>query len=286
IDTTSEGYEQLLFPSHWFRQRLIEVKKEISSLYKEFKLSEALKTIYSLIWDDFCSWYLEWVKPGYGQPILDQLYNDTIQFFEELLQLLHPFMPFVTEEMYHQLKERENGDDLVIKQFIKAEDDVFINSKLDSATILKLGQKAKIAITAIRDIRNKSGLKLKDNIKLHIQTDAQAEYKIIESILASQLAANEIIYVSSEVADTIAVVVNKDKFYVETGKEQDTAAQKERLLKDLDYLKGFLISVDKKLSNERFVQNAKPEVVDVERRKKQDAEDKIKIIEESLSSMI
>jgi valyl-tRNA synthetase len=257
----------------WFENRLNEVKTLLELQYSSFKLSEALKTIYSIIWDDFCSWYLEWVKPGFEQPIEAEIYKKTVSFFEQLVQLLHPFMPFVTEEIYHRLGEK--NDDLCVKQFSSAE-------KIDPA-ILKQGELLKQTISSIRDTRVKNDIKPKDPIKLHIQTAVMANYRSIESILSKQANAETINYVTDAVDNTIAVMIGKDKFYIETETIVDTTAQKEEMQKELEYLKGFLLSVDKKLSNERFVQNAKPEVVEIERSKKRDAEEKIKAIEESLA---
>ncbi|MEO6070995.1 MAG: valine--tRNA ligase [Chitinophagaceae bacterium] len=285
IDSSLENLGQRPFPSLWFRERLNEVKKEVENLYNEFKLSEALKTIYSLIWDDFCSWYLEWVKPSFGEKISSKQFEDTVQFFEELVQLLHPFMPFVTEEIYHQLRERTEGDDLAISQIKEVENNLDLHFSLKKEEILVLGGTLKSAITAIRDVRNKNGLKFKETVKVELQTAQEKEYSIIQSILKQQVNASDIKFVKEAVPGAVALVVGKDKFYIETGKVQDTGSQKEQLQKDLNYLKGFLISVDKKLSNERFVQNAKQEVIDIEKKKKSDAEDKIKIIEESLSSL-
>ncbi|HLP37159.1 valine--tRNA ligase [Lacibacter sp.] len=265
------------FEVEWFDNRLNEAKAEIDQLFKEFRLSEALKTIYSLIWDDFCSWYLEWVKPGFEQPIDAAVYNKTVEFFEELMQLLHPFMPFISEEIYHALKERAAGDDITIKQLSSA-------SKADKQ-VLQLAIQLKEVITALRDIRVKNQIKPKEAIKLSIETDQQQSYRAIESILAKQLNAESISYVSASVAGTISAVIQKDKFYIATKQAIDTSSQKEQMLKDLEYLKGFLLSVEKKLGNERFVQNARPEVVDIEKKKKADAEAKIKAIEESLASL-
>nr|WP_294908215.1 valine--tRNA ligase [uncultured Lacibacter sp.] len=265
------------FAVDWFGNRLNEAKAEIDQLFKEFRLSEALKTIYSLIWDDFCSWYLEWVKPGFEQPIDAAVYEKTVAYFEELMQLLHPFMPFITEEIYHSLKERKAGDDITIKQYAEL--------KTADTAVLKLATQLKEVITALRDVRVKNQIKPKEIIKLSIETADETSYKLIASILQKQVNAESIHYVSASVAGTISTVVQKDKFYIATEQAIDTSSQKEQLLKDLDYLKGFLVSVEKKLGNERFVQNAKPEVVDVERKKKADAEAKIKAIEESLASL-
>lgn len=265
------------FAVEWFENRLNEVKAEVEQQFKEFRLSEALKTIYSLIWDDFCSWYLEWVKPGFEQPIDAAVYEKTVDFFEELMQMLHPFTPFITEEIYHKLRVRKEGDDITIKQSTA--------STKPNVEILKLASLLKEVITALRDVRVKNQVKPKETIKLSIETNQQKSYQTIESILAKQVNAESISYGSSAVAASISFVVQKDKFYIETEKEIDTTSQKEQLLKDLDYLKGFLSSVEKKLGNERFVQNAKQEVIEIERKKKADAEAKIRAIEESLASL-
>lgn len=263
------------FAVNWFEQRLNEAKAEVDSLIKQFRLSEALKTIYSLIWDDFCSWYLEWVKPGFEQPIDKAVYEKTISYFEELLQLLHPYMPFISEEIYHLLKDQQ--DDICVKQFTTV-------SKANK-TILEEGDILKKVISAIRDARNKNQIKPKDIIKLHIQTDSAEEYQPIENILSKQVNAEKISFVSEAVANSIVVAVEKDKFFIETEKELDAAALKDELLKDLTYQQNFLQSVLKKLSNERFVQNAKPEVVELERKKQADAEARIKTIQESLQNL-
>ena len=271
----------------WFENRLNEAKAEVDALMNQFRLSEALKTIYSLIWDDFCSWYLEWIKPayakasadkpGFDQPMDEAVYNKTIYFFEELLQLLHPYMPFITEEIYHLLKERKDDDDLCMKQFESI--------KTSDKTILQEGELLKKVISAIRDARNKNQIKPKESIKLYIQAEATDNYKAIENILSKQVNSQEINYSKENIANAIVVAVEKDKFFIETTKQVDTSALKEELLQDLEYQNNFLNSVLKKLSNERFVQNAKPEVVALERKKQADAEARIKTIEESLQNL-
>ncbi|OIR05651.1 valine--tRNA ligase [mine drainage metagenome] len=263
------------FAINWFDNRLNEVKIEVDGLMKQFRLSEALKVLYSLIWDDFCSWYLEWIKPGFEQPIDAEVYNKTVEFFDELMQLLHPFMPFITEEIYHQLENRE--DDICIKQ-----QSIISNPKSE---ILNQGKLLKEVITAIRDARNKNQFKPKDEIILHLQTEDAKMYQSINSILSKQINAKQINIVSDSVANTIIVAVEKDKFYIESERQLDTSTLKTDLLKDLDHQKNFLQSVLKKLSNERFVQNAKPEVIALEKKKQADAEARIKTIEESLSNL-
>jgi valyl-tRNA synthetase len=265
------------FPTSWFENRLNEVRIEIEKLYEQFKLSEALKIIYSLIWDDFCSWYLEWIKPGFEQPIDESTYVRTIEFFEELMQLLHPFMPFITEDVYHLL--REHDDDICVKQIQNL--DVSIKENISV-----LGELLKNTITAIRDARNKNSIKLKETIELFIQTDKSDNYKMFDAILRKQVNAKEILFTKENVPQTIVVTIEKDKFFIKTDQQTDTTALRSDLEKDLAYQKNFLQSVQKKLSNERFVQNAKPEVVELERKKQADAEARIKTIEESLHHLM
>jgi len=258
----------------WFDNRLQQAREEVEMLMKQFRLSEALKIIYSLIWDDFCSWYLEWVKPEFEQSVCATVYNRTIAFFSDLMQLLHPYMPFITEEVYHLLEERE--DDLCVKQFqaIQPAD----------PDILQKGALLKEVITAIRDARTKYQLKPKEHIQLHIQAASKESYFPIHFILSRQVNA-EIISFGQPVEDAVTFVIGKDTFYIKSNQPINTTGQKQEMLKELEYLKGFIGSVDKKLGNERFVQNAKPEVVEHEKRKKSDAEMKMKVIAESLANM-
>ncbi|MBV9986031.1 MAG: valine--tRNA ligase [Chitinophagaceae bacterium] len=259
----------------WFKNRLEQSKAEVNEMLSQFRLNEALKTIYSLIWDDFCSWYLEWIKPGYEQPIDPLVYESTVGYFEELMQLLHPFMPFITEEIYHLL--HDNKDDLCVK-LVAAPGNY-------NDHLLEAGELLKRVISAIRDARNRNQLKPKDPIRLHVQTMKKKGFAAIEHILAKQVNAASVAYTDTAIPDSIVVTVEDEKFFIETEKQLDTESVKAELLKELDYQKKFLDSVIRKLSNERFVQNAKPEVVELERKKQSDAEARIRTIEESLNNL-
>ncbi|MFC4233481.1 valine--tRNA ligase [Parasediminibacterium paludis] len=263
------------FATTWFENRLAQVQIEVDGLMAQFKISEALKVIYSLIWDDFCSWYLEWVKPGFEQPISANIYNKTIGFFEQLMQLMHPFTPFVTEEIFGLLKAQTES--LCVKQFAQIS-----NPKSE---ILVEAELLKQVITAIREARNKNQIKPKETIKLSIQTSNQESFNGIASILSKQVNAEAITFTNEAIANNIVVAVEQDKFFLQAERAVDTVALKAELEKDLAYQQNFLQSVLKKLSNERFVQNAKPEVIEFERKKQADAEARIKTIEESLSSL-
>jgi valyl-tRNA synthetase len=263
------------FAMDWFENRLSQVQQEVDVLLNGFKLSEALKTIYSLIWDDYCSWYLEWIKPGFEQPISKEVYDKTVGYLNEMMHMLHPFMPFITEEIYHLASAQ--SDDLCNKIA-----PTFANA---NNNIIAGGELLKQVISALRDARNKNQLKPKDTITLHIQTANYDTYKAIETILCKQVNATSIEYTNSNIDNTIVVAVEKDKFFIGTSIELDATALKATLLADLAYQKGFLESVTKKLSNERFVQNAKPEVVALEQQKQSDAIARIATIEESLQSL-
>ncbi len=287
---TTDKEQNTNFAIEWFENRLNQVRSEIEELYKDFRLSEILKTVYSLIWDDFCSWYLEWIKPGFDEPVDSTIYTKTVEFFEELMQLLHPFMPFATEEIHHQLKDRKKGDDICIKQFSPR--------KPHDSLVLQFGLRLKNDITALREIRFKNGIKNSEKIHFFGNSSTQNFYNFqpnIKKLLEKQTNSINTDFYERKAFETgefkklhqneILIVSNDSKFFIHLNKEIDQSAQKEQLIKDLTYYEGFLASVEKKLSNERFIQNAKPEIVETERKKKADAEAKIKAIKESLESL-
>ena len=263
------------FAMDWFQAKLSATQIEVDSMLKEFRLSEALKTIYGLIWDDYCSWYLEWIKPGFDQPIHAEVYNKSIEFYDSLLQLLHPFMPFITEELHHALKTQT--EDLCVKEYETI-------GKVDEA-VLNAGALLKNVISTLRDARNKNQIKPKDAIDVHIQSENNTAYQTIQNILVKQVNAKTVAYTNAPIGSSIVVALEKDKFYLVADQAIDTASLKEHLLKDLAHQQGFLESVDKKLSNEKFVKNAKPEVLAVEQKKKADALARIQTIEESLAQL-
>ncbi|HEV3324490.1 MAG TPA: class I tRNA ligase family protein, partial [Puia sp.] len=261
------------FATEWFRNKLRNTIEEITKLYDSFRLSEALKTIYTLIWDDFCSWYLEWIKPEFGGEIDCQTYSDTVCFFEELMQLLHPFMPFVTEEIYHLLAERQEGDDLCIKQFEKF-------ASADKNKVAE-GEYLKRIIADIRTLKTKAGL---GSSEFDVHFSAKQYERLFPLILKNTKAAN-IIIDPRPIEDALTIVIGKDIILIKPLKHVANNYQKEELLKDLEYLKGFLNTINKKLQNKKFVENARPEVIALEKKKREDTEEKIKVLELSLSSI-
>lgn len=266
------------WPHEWFESRLHQALQEVDQLMDQFKLSEALKTLYSLIWDDYCSWYLEWIKPGFEKPMDQRHIEKAISFFEILLERLHPFMPFVTEEMYHLLKDQPV--DICVKQI-----DQSYRSQQISHSILQNGEQLKEAISAIRDARIKSNIKNKEAIQLNCQSKEQQQWNAIKELLCKQVNAASFEFTTEAVVGSIQLVIGGDKFFITSNQAIDTSAQRKQLEDEMNYYKGFLASVEKKLSNEKFVQNAKPEVVDMEKKKQSDAMEKIRLLQESLANL-
>ncbi len=273
------------FAVNWFENKLNETRIEVDNLIQQFKLSEALKTIYSLIWDDFCSWYLEWIKPDFGEPIEKSIYEKTILFFDELLQLLHPFMPFITEEMYHLLGER--NDDLCVKQF------AFSTPVLNNS-ILLIGEQLKNDIKTLREARKNYEIKNSEKIEF-MMTNAvlyqmnSGTLNILEKRTNTRLNESKLFNARGNIgklteSETIVNSPN-NTFYLYLNKKIDKSIQREEFKKDLEYQKKFFESVLNKLNNERFIQHAKPEIIELEKKKQADAEARIKALEESLANL-
>jgi valyl-tRNA synthetase len=264
----------------WFENRFSQATTDINKLFSEFKISEALKTIYSLIWDDFCSWYLEWVKPAFGQSLNPVFYDKTVHFFEDLLLWRHPFMPFITEEVYHLLRERANGDDLCIKQFPPV---ISFNTP-----VLETGEKLREFLTVGRDFRQQQQMKNSEPVvRLLVPRELFGENESLYAIIRKQLNCANIEFTKGSIAGKAGIQVipfQSSQIGFESLQKMDGSKRKEELEKDLIYYKGFLESLNKKLSNERFVQNAKPEVIDLEKKKKTDTEKKIAAILLTLNS--
>lgn len=251
----------------WFQEKLIATKIEVEALYKQYKMSEALMSIYKLIWDDFCAMYLEMIKPAFGEPIDNKSYQRTIEFFEELMQLLHPIMPFITEEIWHGLQHR-NANDCIIVSNQKVE------AKKADESYLQLADLALDLVAQIRNIRNSKGLSPKEALKLFAASDSLQTLANFEFIIKKLANIESFESATTQPAHTIPLQIKTATWYLLLP-ESATSIDKDALQKELDYLNGFLKSVEAKLSNEKFVANAKPELIEKERQKKADAEAKI-----------
>lgn len=260
---------------HWFENKLEQLKENLEKSYNSYRLSEALIDLYKFIWDDFCSWYLEFIKPPYGEKIDTITYQKTINYFEELMKLLHPFMPFISEEIYHHLKEQTT--DICVSPYPA-------QTAYDS-TIIKEGEKLKSIITTIRDTRNKNGLSPKVTLSVYVETDDKSIYTKFGLLIQKIANIHPIQFTEKEVPNTVSQLVEKDKVFIETGIEIDTAQEKKKIQEEIEYFKGFINSVEKKLSNEKFVANAKPEIIENERKKLADGLSKIKSLEAALNAL-
>jgi valyl-tRNA synthetase len=263
----------------WFDNRFNEALAEIEDNFKQYRLSEALMTTYKLVWDDFCAWYLEMVKPVYQHPIDAESLKATIGFFERILTLLHPFMPFLTEELWHDELFGEKGE---MDCIIVASYPTFAAA---DAQILKDVEIIKQVVAEVRNVRNTKQISPKEALPLSIKINSSLDYEKWLNIVFKLANISEVEIVNDKIAGAVSFMVGNDEFFILLNEDIDVEAEIERLKAELTYLNGFLKSVDAKLSNERFVQNAKPEVVENERNKKADAEGKIAIIQESLSAL-
>jgi len=264
---------------HWFENRFNQALVEIEDNFKQYRLSEALMTTYKLVWDDFCAWYLEMVKPTYQHPIDAETLKVTVAYFEKILALLHPFMPFITEEIYHDeiFGEKEELDCIIVGNFPVA-------GSFD-LELLKDVETIKELVAGVRNVRNTKQLSPKEALPLNIKCNSAVDYEKWLNIVFKLANISEVEFVNDKIAGAVSFMVGSDEFYIQFEDNIDVDAERERLNGELTYLQGFLKSVDAKLNNERFVQNAKPEIIQNERNKKADAASKIAIIQENLSSL-
>ena len=257
----------------WFENQLNKTIVEISEQFDKFRISDALHLIYKLIWDDFCAWYLEAIKPNYGEAISTEVYQKTIAFFEELMKLLHPFMPFLTEELWQNIAERSKEEALVIAQQKKADD-------FNEETI-KNFDFAKELISGVRNYRQSKGISPRESVELFTHATAF----INEAVVRKLANVSEVHFAEKTDKPSFTFLVGATEISIPLSENLDLAKEKKKTEEEIKYLKGFLVSVEKKLSNEKFVANAKPEIVENERKKQKDAQEKITILEEKLKNL-
>lgn len=259
----------------WFEARFNDALAQIEDNFAKYRLSEALMAVYKLIWDDFCSWYLEMVKPAYQQPVDRATLEATNRFFGKLMQVLHPFMPFITEEIWQLLEKRKEGDSIMVSAMP-------VSEKADKE-LLAAFEFAESVVIGIRNIRKEKNIPFKDSIELLIKGENPASQ--FDEVVAKLGNASAITYVTEKPATAAGFLVKATEYYIPLGEGVDLEAERERLEKELVYMQGFLDSVMKKLGNERFVNNAKPEIVENERRKLADAEAKIELLKSQLDEL-
>jgi valyl-tRNA synthetase len=257
----------------WFEARMHAALTEIEEHYQKFRISDALLATYKLVWDDFCAWYLEIIKPEYGSPIDQKTYEQARRHFETLLKVLHPFMPFITEELWHALQPRTERDCILVAQWPKA------SESLQDQDLLRAATQAFSIVTEVRNIRSANGISPKEKLSLELKPAEGKADESCWSVIQKLSNLTEIKETTVKPESATAFLAGTTECYIPMGDKIDPEKEQENIRKEIEYLKGFLISVDKKLSNEKFVASAPPQVVEMERKKKKDAEDKIRMLE-------
>jgi valyl-tRNA synthetase len=260
----------------WFNSKLNLTLAEVQDHFSKFRMSDSLNAVYKLIWDDFCAQYLEMIKPAYEHPIDSVTYAATLEFFDVLMRLAHPFMPFITEEIWQNIRERETYASICIASFPHV-GEVDTNLLADFEILFEL-------ISGIRNLRNAKNISPKVALPLAIRTDTKERYDNLDTLI-SKLGNVDVISFVTDEAEGTSFRVKADEFFINLADELDVEAERENLQKELEYTQGFLDSVIKKLSNERFVQNAKGDIVEKERQKQADAEAKIVTLKEALARL-
>ena len=258
----------------WFDAVLSATVAEVDDLFEKFRLSEALMAVYKLFWDEFSSWYLEMVKPAYGEPIDRATYEATLRYFDALLRLLHPFMPFITEELWQHISERNDGDSIMYAAMPKAHE--------YDADIIAQMNAAKDIIAGVRTIRLQKNIPNREQLALHVLgsfSNANAE------VIRKMANLSDIAEVAEKDPTASSFLIGTTEYAVPLGNNINVEEELKKQEADLKYLQGFLKSVNAKLGNERFVNNAPAQVVEAERKKKADAESKIKTLEESIARL-
>ncbi|MDP4281541.1 MAG: valine--tRNA ligase [Bacteroidota bacterium] len=263
---------------NWFNSALSQNIESSHDLFEKYRLSEVLMTLYKLTWDDFCSWYLEMIKPGYQQPIDKKTYESTLCFFEQLICLLHPFMPFLTEEIWHILRERDEKDTIMYASIPEP-------SKYD-ATLVRKFEFATEVVNTLRNLRKENNIPFKEKLQLFIKKNYNEQPDVTFDGLVLKLCnLSEISYTDEKLSDALTFIVKTTEFYIPLSKNIDKEEEVRKLNSELEYMKGFLAMTEKKLSNEKFVNSAPQKVVDAERKKKSDAEARIAVLEEQIHAL-
>ena len=277
VDKTLENNNQAAIA--WFDSRFNQALTEIEDNFTAYRISEALMTTYKLVWDDFCAWYLEMIKPAYQQPIDQETYRATIAFFENILKVLHPFMPFITEDLWHDdlFGQRADNDCCIVAQLP-------IDGEIDTQLLAEIELVQQI-ITQVRNIRNSKQISPKEILSLSFKANSTIPYRDYWQIINKLGNIGSLDAVADKVSGAVSFMVSTDEFFVPLNESLDPVVECARLQKEKEYLEGFLRSVNSKLGNERFMKNAKPEIIEVEQQKKADAEAKLKILEDNLSAL-
>lgn len=278
---TTEAAEINALAIAWMQEKLAVLQQDLTEDYAQFRLSDGIKRLYKFIWDDFCSWYLELVKPVYGSPLDRATYERTVDFYSELMNLLHPFMPFVSEEIWHLLRDRKDGDDCIVSA-------VPCSSSVQPELVEAM-ELINTMVTRLRELRAEKQLPQRDAMEAwYVQTNkAGALFATpgAKPLVCKMANLSSLTAVTEEPERSLPVMAGTEKLFLAYTEEVDVDAEREKLTQEIEYTRGFILSVAKKLSNERFVAGAPADVVDRERQKMADGETKLKSLEESLAAL-
>lgn len=277
IDETIPQPESAKMGIDWFNAQFNQTLATIEDHYSKYRLSDALMDTYKLIWDDFCSSYLEIVKPAYQKPIDKATYEQTVANFERLLTVLHPFMPFVTEELWQNLSIRKDGESLMMSNFPKA-------TEADNSLIDEFNFALQV-VTEIRTIRKQKNIPNKDQVELFVKTNQETN-KRFDAVIIKLTNLSALNYTPEKMDNAFSFVVKSNEYYIPISENVDVEAERVKIQKELEYTLGFLKSVNGKLANEKFVNNAPEQVLAIERKKQAEAEAKIKVLEEQLHNLV
>lgn len=262
---------------NWFAAKLRQTNAEVDDLFNKYRISEALMAVYRLFWDEFSSWYLEMIKPAYGQPIDSATLDATLKFFETLLKMLHPFMPFITEELWQHIYERKDGESIMRDKL-----EVSPMTEADAKLLADI-ESVKLIVSGIRTVRNQKNIPTKE--ELNLQAVGSNKYAAYNCIIAKMANVGAIDVVNEKDATAATFMVGTDEFAVPLGNMIDVEAEIAKQEAQLKHLEGFLAGIKKKLSNEKFVANAPEAVVAMERKKQKDSEEKIAALKDSLAAL-
>jgi len=278
VDKNLQQPDESFVSIDWFNAVFNSSMQNINMLYGSYRLSEALMAIYKLVWDDFCSWFLEMIKPAYQQPIDHKTHEMAIEFFEKLIKILHPFIPFITEEVWHHILKRKPGESIMLASMPSP---VKYNEKLISKFDF-----VEQVIMAIRNIRKEKNIPQKVSIRLFVKKNYhETPDTTFDGVGCKLCNISEMGYITEKIGDSINFIVGSTEFYIPYASNIDVTAEINKLEEELAYTRGFLETVDKKLRNVNFVKNAPEKILVNEQKKKTDAESRIHVLEQQIETL-
>jgi len=277
VDDQAEQPAYARLAVEWFDELINQTMAEVDEHFENFRISDALMTLYKLFWDEFSSWYLEIIKPAYQQPIDRITFNKTLEFFDALLKLLHPFMPFITEELWQLMAPRKEGESIMIQ--------LQPQPRPANKQIIADFEIVKEAITQVRAIRKEKNIGTKDPVRIYVKSANNTYNPSLGEVLLKMTQAEKIELTETKISNAFTFMVRAAEFFVETQQKIDVEEERKKIIDELSYTRGFLDTVMKKLNNDRFVASAPAQVVELEQKKRRDAEAKIAALEARLKEL-